>query len=266
MGKYFDKASAGSGFTILLVDTLFKKNDSEFKGKFYTIFKTDKKYILLPGKNKNKKIEIENEHDTAKVNADLNNAYYLKSYLNLSHKINNKFPLYHYSFRNGYSAWNKLTNKTGNRQQFIENTDMEIKNVYDSIFEKQTILTNTTNFITENAKQTDYLILKDSLKTLPVDYRPKCGYFDESVYQMVKSNPENFYKLLQDFPANKEFIYFAVDKDKELMEQLKQVTGYGVLKKEFVKERKSTKTMIYKVFGIYAICGGLLTWLIISQP
>jgi hypothetical protein len=260
MGRYLDKG--GSGFAILLTDTLLRESDSEFKGKFYTLFNTDINYTLLT--DKSKKLELENEKDISKVNFELNNAYYLRSYFDLSDKINSEFPLYHYSFRNGYLAWKDIVNKIEKHQNFIENTDIEIKKVYDRIFKEQTILTNTTNFITENAKQADYLILKDSLKTLPIDYRPQSGYFDKSVYQMAKSKPENFYKLLQDFPASKTHIYFAVYDDKELIKQLKQVDGYDVLKKEFVKEYRNNKTMIYKVIGTYAILGGLLTLLIIS--
>jgi hypothetical protein len=83
---------------------------------------------------------------------------------------------------------------------------------------------------------------------------------------MSKANQEYFFKLLQDFPTSKKFIYFAVDQDKELIKQLKQVQGYDDLKNEFFKENKSGKTMPYRVIGTYAIIGGLLTWLIIAQP
>ena len=213
-----------------------------------------------------KKYETEPENDLNKVNSELNNAYCLKSYFDISDKLNKEFSLYHYTFRNGYYAWEKQPNKTISHDKFIEQIDKEIVIIYGSISSKQTSLTKTTNFITANVRQANYSILKDSISTLPIDYRPQSGYFDKSVYQMSKANPEYFYKLLQDFPTSKKFIYFAVDQDKELIKQLKQVQGYDDLKKEFFKEYKYGKTMPYRIIGTYAIIAGLLTWLIIAQP
>ena len=262
MGSYFDKA--GSGSAIILTDTLILTKENEFKGKLYTLIKNETHYILLS--EKGKKYEIELENNINKVNTELNNAYCLKSYFDLSDKLNKEFPLYHYTFRNGYYAWQKQPKKTIRHDIFMEQTDKEIIEIYDSIYRKHTALTKTTNFITDNAGQASYSILKDSISTLPVDYRPRSGYFDKSVYQMAKSNPEYFYKLLQDFPTSKTFIYFAVDNDKELVEKLKQAQGYDDLKKEFFKEYKYGKTMPYKIIGTYAIIAGLITWLIIAQP
>lgn len=196
----------------------------------------------------------------------MNNAYCLKSYFDLSDKLNKEFPLYHYTFRNGYYAWEKQTQKSINQTAFIQQTDKEIAIIYDSISKKQNAFTTTTNFITDNVKQANYTTLKDSISTLPIDWRQQNGYFDKSVYQMTKANPEYFYKLLQDFPSSKKFIYFAIDQDKELVKQLKQVQGYDDLKKEFLKDYKYGKTMPYRIIGTYAIIAGLLTWLIIAQP
>lgn len=262
MGSYFDKA--GSGSAIILTDTLILTKENEFKGKLYTLIKNETHCTLLS--EKGKKYETELENDINKVNTELNNAYCLKSYFDLSDKLNNEFPLYHYTFRNGYYAWQKQPNKTITHNKFIEQTDKEIINIYDSISRIQTALTKTTNFITDNAGQASYSILKDSISTLPIDYRPQCGYFDKSVYQVAKSNPAYFYILLQDFPTSKTFIYFAVDHDKELVEKLKQVQGYDDLKKEFFKEYKHGKAMPYKIIGTYAIFTGLIIWLIIAQP
>ena len=70
---------------------------------------------------------------------------------------------------------------------------------------------------------------------------------------------------MEDFPSDKTIIYFAVDEDKELIKQLKQVQGFDKLKKEFSKEYKNNKTMGFKVISGYALLGILLTWLIVSQ-
>lgn len=262
MGSYFDIASSGSA--IILTDTLVFTKENEYIGKLYTLFKNETYYTLIS--DNGKKYNTVPENDLNKVNTELNNAYCLKSYFDLSDKLNKEFPLYHYTFRNGYYVWEKQPNKTISHNKFIELTDKEIVIIYDSIYRKQTALTKTTNFITNNVGQANYSILKDSISILPIDYRPQSGYFDKSVYQMAKTNPEYFYKLLQDFPTSKKFIYFAVDQDKELIIQLKQVQGYDNLKKEFLKEYNFGKTMPYRIIGTYAIVAGLLTWLIIAQP
>jgi len=262
MGSYFDKA--GSGSAIILTDTLIFAKENEFKGKQYSLFKNETHYTLLA--DNGKKYETEPENDLNKINSELNNAYCLKSYFDISDKLSKEFSLYHYTFRNGYYAWKKKPNKTISHDKFIEQIDKEIVIIYDSISSKQASLTKTTNFITANVRQANYSVLKDSIITLPIDYRPQSGYFDKSVYQMSKANPEYFYKLLQDFPTSKKFIYFAVDQDKELIKQLKQVQGYDDFKKEFFKEYKDGKKMPYRTIGTYAIIAGLLTWLIIAQP
>lgn len=261
MGRYFDKA--GTGPAILKTDTLVFTKQNEFKGKSYTLLKNETIYTLISDNGKKYQTEPESE---LKVNTELNNAYCLKSYFDLSDKLNKEFPLHHYTFRNGYYAWEKQPDKSINHDKFIAQTEKEMGIIYDSISKKQNAFTNTTNFITANAGQANYSILKDSISTLPIDYRPQSGYFDKSVYQMTKANPEYFYKLLQDFPSGKKFIYFAVDQDKELVKQLKQVQGYDDLKKEFLKDYKFGKTMPYRIIGTYAIIAGLLTWLIIAQP
>jgi hypothetical protein len=203
MGRYFDKA--GSGSAIILTDTLILTKENEFKGKQYSLIKIETYYTLLA--ENGKEYEAEPENDLKKVNSELNNAYYLKSYFGLSDKLNNEFPLYHYTFRNGYYAWEKHLNKTICQNEFIEQTDKEIAIIYDSISRKQAEFTKTTIFITDNVSQANYTTLKDSISTLPIDYRPQSGYFDKSVYQISKANPENFYKLLQDFPTSVKLIW-----------------------------------------------------------
>lgn len=261
MGVYFDKA--GSGSAIIKLDTLINNIENEFIGKTYSLFKENDNFILKTENSKKFNTEIVEDKTAYRT---LNNAYFLKSYFDLSDSLNYKFPLNHYSFRNGYYAWNKLSNKDFNLEEFKKYTDLETQTIYDSIFNIQTRLTKTTNFITENVREASYSVLKDSISTLPITYRPQSGYFDKSVYQISKANPEYFYKLLQDFPASKNFIYSAIEKDNELVKQLKQVQGYDSLKKEFIKDYKYGKSMPYRVIGLYVVVGGLLAWLIISQP
>lgn len=261
MGRYFDKV--GTGPAILNIDTLVFTKSNEFKGRIYTLLKSDTIYTLISNNGKKYQTEPQSE---LQVNTALNNAYCLKSYFDLSDKINKKFPLYHYTFRNGYYAWESDPDKSIHHDKFVEQKDKEIRLIYDSISKNQIAFTKTTQFVTAHAEKVDYSILKDSMSTLPIDYRPESGYFDQCVYQMVKADPAYFYELLQDFPTSKKFIYLAVQQDKELVKQLKQVQGYDDLKKEFLKEYRFDKTMKYRIFGVYAITAGLLTWLIMAQP
>jgi len=233
MGSYLDKA--GTGSAISNIDTLIKTSEQEFKGSNYLLSNQLNHFYLQSANAKKTNLII--EPDLSKVNTELNNAYFLKSYFDLSDKLNKEFPLYHYSFRNGYYAWNKLSERNTNHDEFIKRTDKEIKIVYDSISNKQKQLTNTANFIKENASKIDYSILKDSLSKLPIEYCPQSCYFSKSVYHIAKANPNNFYRILEDFPSNKTIIYFAVDDDKEVIKQLKQVQGFDKLKKEYLKKK-----------------------------
>lgn len=261
MGKYIDKA--GSGPAIIKIDTLNKITENEFNGKLFSVIREDGNYVIKSEKGKKLNTEIIN--DLKSIYLTLNNAYYLKSYFDLSERINAEFPLYHYTFRNGYYAWNKLIERNYNHEEFKIKTNNELKLLYDSIFQYQTKLTNTTNFLIKNANQIEYNTIIDSLRILPIEYSSNSWYFGSAVYQISKANPEYFYKILADFPTNKTVIYFAVNKDKLLVEQLKQVPGYENLKREFIKDYKFGRSMPYKIIIGYAVLGGLLTWLILSQ-
>lgn len=113
MGRYFDKA--GTGPAILKTDTLVFTKQNEFKGTFYTLLKNETIYTLISDNGKKYQTEPESE---LKVNTEINNAYCLKSYFDLSDKLNKEFPLYHYTFRNGYYAWEKQLDKSINHYKF----------------------------------------------------------------------------------------------------------------------------------------------------
>lgn len=251
MGRYFDKG--GTTPVLLQTDTLNFTGANEYKGKFYSLVKGGANYTLKSTKGKKYETAPESK---IKINTELNHAYCLKSYIDLSLKLNEEFPLSHYTFRNGYSAWEKLSTKSIDPKEFIRQTNSEITLLYDSISKKQRAFTITLNYITNNVNQTNYTLLKDSLSTLPLTWRSQHGYFDKSVYQMSKAFPEYFYKLLQDFPSAKTFIYSAVNHDKYLVKQLKQVRGYDSLKKEFLNDYKSQKSMKFRGIAIYAIVIG----------
>ncbi len=261
IGSYKDKG--GSGPAIIRTDTLSKFAEHEWKGNLYTIG-TEGDDLLLRS-NKYKEFHLEKVTDTERVNRELNHAYYLSSYFEVCRRLNKEFPLNHYSFRDAFYIWDRLDTKHYPHYDFVAYTNKENSILYDTASERQTILTRTTNFIKQNAAKLNYAQLRDSLKSLPQVYRPQSAYFHESVYAIVKANPENFYKILQDFPANKTIIYFAIDDDKELIKQIRNVNGYDRLKKEFVKDYNLGRSMPYRVFGMYALVGGLVVLLLVNQ-
>lgn len=201
----------------------------------------------------------------SKVNVDLNNAYYIKSYYDLSTRLDKEFPLFHFSFYSGYGAWDRLKEKGLDHESFMLLTNSDIRSVYDSIAKDETRHTNTTNFIKENAGSVGNSQLRDSLRTLPVTYCPNSCYFIRSVYAMAKADPVVFYQILEDNPSNKTIVHYAVSDDKELIKRLSAVDGYNSLRREFIKDRRYDRSIPYRVFGAYAVIAGLITWLIISQ-
>lgn len=262
MGWYIDKA--GSGPAVTLIDTLFKGNSLEFKGKYY-LLQIDQGRLTQQGHKKWRQ-QVVQENNIVSIYTELNHAYCLKSFFDLSDRLNKEYPLYHYTFRNGYYAWANRPDKGSMPDQFITQTNKEIQFLYDSISSEQNRFTQTTEFILRNVNQSNYSIIKDSLKKLPIRYSSQFGYFNKSVYEVVKSNPVYFYRLLQDFPNDRKYIWLAVDSDRKLIKQLKRIDGYDELKKEFVKDYNFNKSMGYKIIGTYTVVAALITWLIIAQP
>ncbi|MCF3110311.1 hypothetical protein LL912_16120 [Niabella sp. CC-SYL272] len=255
MGVYVDKA--GTGPAVIFIDTLYPTSDHVFKSRQYLLDTSVGGYFLQTGKNE--KLPIKKVATTGEADSILNHAYFLKSYFALSHSLNSCFPLYHYTFRNGYVAWNSVPGKNQDHYAFISRTDKAVKNIEDSTAREQTRFSNTTNFILRNAETIPYTILIDSLKTLPAEYPSSSRYFSEVVYQVALVQPHYFFNILQDFYAKKELMFAAVAYDKKLVRLLRQTPGTSTMKKAFFKEYRQDKLATYKVIGLYtAITIGLI--------
>lgn len=261
MGMYLDKA--GRSAAIVLNDTMYRASDNEYKGRYYSLYFSGEDVFLY--KDANKKIVLIRETDTGRVNSELNSAYFLGSHIALSERLKREFPLYSYSFRNGFYLWKNLEEKNYDHDAFVRFTDARIRYTYDSISKEQSKYTNTANFIKQNANEADSDQLLDSLNTLPPEYCPVSCYFDQSVYNIVKAKPAAFYKILEDHPSDATIIYFAVKHDKDLVEQLRSVDGYENAKRDFSKNYKFGRSVGYRVAATYAVIAGLVTWLIVSQ-
>ena len=95
---------AGSGPVIQKIDTLDKSSSTQY-------FSNDHQLVV---DGKNQQLRVSNKVlPLASVNTslayfDLNKAYYLTMYFGLSDTLNKKYPLYHYSFRNGFYSWDAV--------------------------------------------------------------------------------------------------------------------------------------------------------------
>ena len=121
-----------------------------------------------------------------------------------------------------------------------------------------------TNYLVQNIKTLDYKTLSDSLVKIPTEFGNQGSYYITITNEIAKVNPDYFFRLCEDFPQNKTIIFTSVE-NTEVISGLKAVEGHDQIKKEFFRDRRFGKTIPYKIIGLYAVIGGLLTWLIVSQ-
>lgn len=262
MGRYLDKG--GSGYAIDHTDTLSRQPTGNYLGKTTQIEKENNNYYLLTNLKKTKKFFIDAVKNISTVNIHLNNAYFLGSYFKLAEAINIKYPLQHQSFRNGFSAWDDLSNKEADVKLFRVFTDERLKKMKDSITHLQDGFTALANYIIRDGKTLQYQVLKDSLLKLPATFSGSGSYYGSVVSAIAKQNPAYFFRLAEDFPENRSLIFSAVPNDSELINGLKTVEGYDEIKKQFFKDRKFNKTIFYRIVGTYAVIAGVVALLIVS--
>lgn len=263
MGKYLDKA--GMGYSIRKTDTLRQQPDGSFAGNGSRIIRENNRLYLIPELKKTRKLPIDTVKSLAVFNNNLNNAYYLDSYFRMSRELNQSYPLNHHSFRTAYRTWNELPHKELDHLQFREFADKRIKSIRDSIGRLQHRHTALTNYIIQHISTLDYNTLKDSLAKLPAEYAYQSSYYRSVVNAAATQKPEYFFRLAEDFPANRQLIFSSVENDRELFGRMKAVEGHDKIKKEFFRERKYEKSIPYMVIGAYAALAGLITLLIVSQ-
>jgi hypothetical protein len=264
IGRYLDVA--GSGFSILSTDTLKKKYDGNYTGKTRQVITRNNKTFLLAEFKKRTEVELDTSENLKQVYRILNNAYYLDRYISLSEELNKKYPLSHYSFRNGFSGWKQLPEKESNHGVFRKYADNYLKNIMDSISLLQDQYVNISTILKQNLKTIDYPSLKDSLLLLRADYHSQSWYFGSVVNEISKQNPEYYFKLAEDLPLQKDIIFSSVEENKNVIQSLKEVENHSAIKKEFFKDRKFNKSMKFKIISAYVVIAGLITLLIVAQP
>ena len=262
MGSYFDKA--GTGSSIRMIDTLYKQATGNYTGKSTSIITENNKTWLITQHKKTRKYELNKVADLAEAYTHLNNAYYLGRYFALSDELNKSYPLNHFTFRGGFNAWEALENKNIDPTEFRIYADARMHYIKDSfsvVHDRHVLL---TNHLIQQLKTIDYAVLKDSLATLPANFRGTGWYFGSVVNEVSKQRPEFFFRLAADMPQHRSIIFSAAEENKRVVGNLKVVEGHASVKKEFFKDRRFGKTMPYKAAGIYALVG-LIVLLISTQ-
>jgi len=222
MGKYLDPAGVGS--SIRKTDTLFLQSDNSYKGKEFKIENiTNQLYITSLTKKKSKQYKLSIVENRKTAYQDLNNAYYLDNYFAMSERLNKKYELNHYSFRNGFYSWEKATNKEINYLEFRKLADTEIQQTEDSISKRQEQLVTQTKYLVDNVDKLTYAEFKDGIIRIPAEFAYQSSYYKTVVNKISKSKQDYVITLYKDFPENRTLIEFAIEKDKPLLQKLKAI-------------------------------------------
>jgi hypothetical protein len=220
MASYLDKA--GSGSSIRKADTLFLQSDKSYKGKEFKIENiTSQLYITSLTEKKSKKYKLNICENIKIASQDLNNAYYLDCYFAMSERLNKKYKLNHFSFRNGFYSWEKVANKEINYIEFRKIADNEIQKTEDSISKRQEQLLSQTKYLVDNIEKLTYAEFKDSISKIPAEFPYQSSYYRTTVSEISKIKQDYVFSLYKDFPNNRALIEFAVEKDKTLVKKLK---------------------------------------------
>lgn len=235
MGGYLDKA--GTGFSIQSTDTLNRNPDGTYSGNKTKISLEENKLYIIVEQKKTRKFLLDSVKNSSVANYNLNNGYYLDHYFKMTDELNELYPLNHHSFRNAFGSWKEVPNQNLDYLLFRDFADQRLKEIKDSISIRQEEYTKLTNYIIQNLSKIDYNTLKDSLTKLPADYKYLSWYYGTVIGEVAKQQPEYFFKLAEDFPANQDLIFFAAEANKDAYPGLKAVSGHDEVKKSFFKRK-----------------------------
>jgi hypothetical protein len=194
----------------------------------------------------------------------LNEATILKAYVLLSQRINGDFPLQHYSFRNGFDAWDAWPAKAMPPQAFNTLLTGQLQLVYDNIAVLHKRYAQTLQFIQSNSSNIAYETFKDSLLSLPKNDRSQSRYFYTALQAVAKHHPEYVFQLAEDCPQDQSTIFTSANQDKTLVATLQQVPGHDATKAAFIRDYKAGKRMPYYLVGMYLLLGGIISVLLIA--
>jgi|GEM_PF-3429830 len=235
MGSYLDKA--GSGFSIISVDTLLQQTNDVFANDKVQMRKQGDVYeVTLQEKQFNLKTA-----DAEKVKTDINNGYYLKNYFAMADELNKEYQMQDYSFRIGFWSWPHIAEerKSQDIDQFSAFTDALLQQIRDSVGRQHTAYENITGTLLEKMSTIDYNALLDGLKQLPAEWAGSSLYFSTVIHEVSAKRPEFFFRLAQDLPASqRSLIFYSASTKREVKDKLREVEADPAIKKAFFGSKK----------------------------
>lgn len=222
MGNHTDKAGIGS--SIRNIDTLYLQPDSSYEGKRFRIENAGNQlYIISRTEKKDRRYKLEVANDRKVVFQDLNNAYYLDNYFAMSTRLNERYELNHFDFRNGFFSWKQLAEKGISYLEFRKIVDSMIIKIEDSVSKRQDQLVTQMKYVIGNVDSMSYSEFKESISKIPAEYAYQSSYYKTAVREISKSKQDYVILLYKDSPENRTLIEFAVEEDKALRQKLKAI-------------------------------------------
>ena len=265
LGKVYDKGMYG--LSINYIDTLAKQpgtTEGFYTGKRTQLSQSGNKYYLKldkTGSKTNRPIELNLSDNIEKDYLEINKAYWMDAFVNLSTEINSQFSIQHYSFR-GYNHFDMGNQQLLPYEQFKILADKKINELRDSLVFKHSNYTSITNEVLDNFRTIDYGFLKERIEKLgktPDGF----DYFNVIIKKVSSEKPEWFYKLAEDIPSNKELMFASVY-GSSVVKKLKAVETDSPVKKEFLKYKRKDRRFTFEAIGISIMGAALLAFALLS--
>jgi hypothetical protein len=235
--KWMDKGLGG--YTLSSSDTLQRQPANEaylYVGKTIKIQQEGNRPQLFFSENnmKPEKLSVDTAYIRGDVLFKINNAYWWRSFFNLSDEINKRFTMHHYSFRNGLTLWETFKNKEADYNAFKKIADQKINSIHDSLVVRETSHSKITEDVLTNISTISYQTLKDHVEKLPIGY--ETDYFSIVIKSVCMNRPELFFKLADDLPKKKQQLFDAVDTNRTILKKLGDVQTDSPSKNEFFRK------------------------------
>ncbi|MCX6317329.1 MAG: hypothetical protein NTW29_08560 [Bacteroidetes bacterium] len=241
MGSYLDKA--GSGHAIRGTDTLIQTGDQSFSGKMHEVKLAGGKPIITLRTGKKKVYDIVPSENLSTVYLQLNNAYFLDHFFAQCDSLNKKYPLNHFSFRNGFRYWEEMSGKNTTPEVFQPLADKKLRFVWDSVTQSNEYRLALSNQLIARLPEISYSSLKDSLQLFPFATISNNHYLRNVLRQCSMLQPEYFFRLSEDFKQFRSQIFLTADVEESTISKLKAVPGHEYAKKDFFKQLRFIRSL-----------------------
>ncbi|HYE55119.1 MAG TPA: hypothetical protein VD996_09760 [Chitinophagaceae bacterium] len=224
LGMWLDKR--GTGYSI---DTSLRIAVSQIERS------EGKLYVDVPGKaSKMQKVQLDSAR-AGDVNGLINNACWWDNFLKLTAEIKPQLKYYHFSFREGFGYWEKLSNTTDCYKDFKVFAGNRIRQIRDSLLTEELAYARIADHIINNMATIDYQEVKDSIVKLPTDSYPHY-HLRAVVNEITRTRPEFFFKLADDLPELKGTLFAVGDWTRQAIKNLRGVDTASPSKKHFFRK------------------------------